>query len=53
MAAPVRHTIDGDIALLEIENPPVNALSPILHDGGVSRVDRYQLKSIIGANMRF
>ena len=27
MAAPVRHTIDGDIAILEIENPPVNALA--------------------------
>ena len=27
MAAPVRHTIDGSIAILEIENPPVNALA--------------------------
>jgi 3-hydroxyacyl-CoA dehydrogenase len=27
MAAPVKHSIDGSIAILEIDNPPVNALA--------------------------
>jgi 3-hydroxyacyl-CoA dehydrogenase len=42
MASPVSYVLDGEVAVITIDNPPVNALSHAVRDGLLKAVERFQ-----------
>jgi len=42
MSSPVAYTLDGDIAVISIDNPPVNALSHAVREGLLAAVERFR-----------
>ena len=42
MASPVSYTLEDDIAVITIDNPPVNALSHAVREGLLKAVERFQ-----------
>jgi 3-hydroxyacyl-CoA dehydrogenase len=42
MSSPVAYTLDGDIAVISIDNPPVNALSHAVRQGLLDAVETFQ-----------
>ena len=42
MSSPVAYTLDGGIAVISIDNPPVNALSHAVRQGLLDAVERFQ-----------
>ncbi|HET9409005.1 MAG TPA: 3-hydroxyacyl-CoA dehydrogenase NAD-binding domain-containing protein [Candidatus Sulfotelmatobacter sp.] len=49
MSSLVRFTIDNDIAVITIDNPPVNALSPGVPEGIAEAIERIQNESAVKA----
>jgi 3-hydroxyacyl-CoA dehydrogenase len=42
MASPVSYALDGEVAVITIDNPPVNALSHAVREGLLKAVERFQ-----------
>ena len=42
MASPVSYALDGEVAVITIDNPPVNALSHAVREGLLKSVERFQ-----------
>ena len=59
MASPVSYALDGEVAVITIDNPPVNALSHAVREGLLKSVERFQGDSkakaavIVGAGRTF